>query len=128
MDDPTLCKQGWQSYIVKASKKMRDNNHEFVTLPGSKDERPSEYLDRLLQDGNMQEATFSKHISDTPLDRMFQAVNTLTYPVSAPDDSPISKRSENAFEYLLRFEHKELVNLFDEIDTLKKVRDRESPN
>lgn len=52
-------------------------------------------MDRVFDENNLADVRFGKQVSHKVARLQFHAVNSLTYPASAPSDAPISDESQS---------------------------------
>ena len=87
-----VCRPGWQTYIVRASKDMRKNNYEFLWLSVGEGESWSEYLEYVFDEGKFTSVTSEKQALHKITRLIFSAVNVLTYQMFRPTEAPIGER------------------------------------
>ncbi|KAK2736659.1 hypothetical protein FQN57_000596 [Myotisia sp. PD_48] len=105
-------KPEWQTYLVQQSKTMGTKSLKFA-------------YKLVTSESNIQTAKFKRVSSDKPIKAMCLALNSLKWPLSSPTD--IHTQSLDAYRYLLRFEPKTEVNLFEKVPELNSVANGEGP-
>jgi hypothetical protein len=117
----------WQVYLVKQSEYMRQKGLVFDVKNAKDGESFEDFITRVTSTDEVQKASISHIVSNNALRKQMQAMNMFIWPDSI--QQKVSKRSREAFDYLLRFKKTEgaETNLFEALEGLKAYLDGTAP-